>query len=144
MNESLNELLYRSFDTTLSDEEQQRLDEGLKQSEGLRQEYDRLKTMRRIMAEQPQPDFMPGFADRVLQRLEDGGDASGDAQLFFEALWLSFRRMGTVALLLLIAAISYNIGSSDNVSLRSAFNIPETTMEEIIEPDFYQELESLR
>jgi hypothetical protein len=52
--------------------------------------------------------------------------------------------MGAVAILLLIVAISYNIGQSDEVSLYSAFNIPETTMEELIEPDFYQELESLR
>ena len=129
MNEKLKKLLYRSFDGPLSDEEQRQLNTALERSQELREEHNSIKHQRELLQQAGNSTFAPGFADRVLRRLEKPG-ANG-WEYFYTALLVMFRRLalaGAVALLLLLI---YNVQLGDKISPEEAFFASDTTYEEL-------------
>jgi anti-sigma factor RsiW len=131
MNKNLKKLLYRSFDGPLSDKERRRLKEALARSPELREEHDRIKLQRKLLKQAEKPEFAPGFADRVLRRLEASGAEGNGWEHFYSALLAMFRRLalaGGVALLLLLI---YNLQLGDKISSEEAFFASDTTYEEL-------------
>ena len=131
MNRKLKQLLYRSFEGLLNDKEFRRLDAALESSAELREERDRIKHQRELLAQAGSPTFAPGFADRVLRRLEKPGAGANGWEHFYTSLLGIFRRLalaGAVALLLLLI---YNLQLGDKISPEEAFFASDTTYEEL-------------
>ena len=69
MNPKMLELLYKSFDATLTPNEQEELERALIDSEQLRSEKEKITKMRESISGTAENSFNPFFADRVMQRI---------------------------------------------------------------------------
>jgi hypothetical protein len=133
MDEKIKALLYRSFDTELSPEEEEQLYLALKQSEELRIEKERITALRDNIASGKNQSFEPFFADRVMGKLYDM-EKEKEEDFFFEGLFTLFRPVAIAATIFIIIVIGYNIGSSGQISLEGALAVPEVTLDEVYDP----------
>lgn len=141
MNKKDLELLYRSFDDSLTPEEQKQLREALGGSKALRKEKKRIASLRKAVSDHAAESFEPFFAERVMQRIKHSRQAEKSPDLFFESLFAVFRPIAVGAVVLLIILLSYNIIKSDRLSLASAFAEPEVSLEEAFDPTFVFSME---
>ncbi len=126
------DLLYRSLDSSLAPGEQSRLDAALQRDQGLRDEYERLTSLRGLVEGQEKTSFRVGFSRRVMDRLASekaAGTASetadGVSPDFQNALSLMFRRVAVAASVAAILMLTYNLTSSGSVSLTASFGMTE-------------------
>ena len=126
------DLLYRSLDSSLTPGEQSRLDAALQRDPGLRDEYERLVSLRGLVESQESPSFQAGFTRRVMARLETESAAGiesnyeGEATPEFEnALPFMFRRVALAASVAAILLLTYNLTTSDRVSITTSFGLTE-------------------
>jgi len=131
MNKKILDLLYRSFDDELTREEQQRLDKALSNSKELREEKIRIDQMRTVISDSCQESFHPFFAEKVMRQIRE---AERTQESFFDSLIYVFRPVAIAATILFIVLMSYNLVKSDNISLASAFAVPEITLEHALDP----------
>jgi hypothetical protein len=131
MNRKILDLLYRSFDDSLTRVEQQRLDQALSDSKELRAEKSRITQMRMVISDSRQQSFHPFFAKKVLRRIREQGRA---AESFFDSLIDVFRPVAIAATILFIVLLSYNLFKSDKITLASAFAEPEIKLEHSLDP----------
>ena len=75
MDESLRELLYRSFDISLSASEQKTLDQALTESPEIRKEKQMIVRLRTILAITRDKRFQGGMVDRVMTKLSANNDS---------------------------------------------------------------------
>ncbi len=107
--ENTKEILLRSYDDTLTNEQQQQLARALDTSPELQQEKEELDRLRHEMASW-QPDFHPGFTELVMQRI------AGETFAFrsvFRAVALS----GVAAIVLVLLSVYFMDGSLNIDSL---------------------------
>ena len=134
MNPSIRNLLYRSLDDSLSDIEQKQLDESLAESSELRDEYDQLVSMRRMMSDNAPTSFEPWFVQRVMQRVAGSIAVADSESALFSQLAIMFRRVAIAAAVAGILAVSYNLSQSHEMSLAASFGIQEEpTLEEMLD-----------
>jgi len=126
------DLLYRSLDASLTPEEQSRLDAALRCDPGLRDEYERLVRLRSQVENQETPSFRAGFSQRVMERLaaESGAAPSsiseGETTTDFEdALPLMFRKVAVAASVAAVLLLTYNLATSETVSITTSFGLTE-------------------
>ena len=126
------DLLYRSLDASLTPEEQSRLDAALRRDPGLRDEYERLVRMRSLVENQESPSFRADFSHRVMERLAAESAArpvsypGGEATLEFEdALSLMFRKVAVAASVAAVLLLTYNLATSESVSINTSFGLTE-------------------
>ena len=134
MNKKIRELLYRSFDESLTPEEDHLLREALKNSKELQKEKERISAMRRSVSGSAAQSFKPFFGDRVMRRIEQSRREGKNPDVFFESFLAVFRPIAVGAAVLVIALISYNMIKSNRISLAGAFAEPEVTLEEAYDP----------
>lgn len=130
MNQPYHDLLYRSLDGTLTPAEQAQLDLDLQESAVLRAERDELIQMRGLMENQTTPAFKIGFSHRIMQRLA-AESQQNETDLFVDDLSYMFRRVALAASIAAILLVSYNLASSDTISLAASFGIIEPTLEDL-------------
>ncbi len=126
------DLLYRSFDSSLTPGERSRLDAALQRDQDLRVEYERLIRLRGLVEGQESPAFQAGFTDRVMDRLatesaagptsNSTAEATPDFQI---ALSLMFRRMAVAASIAAMLLLTYNLATTGSVSLTASFGLTE-------------------
>ena len=126
------DLLYRSLDASLTPEEQSRLDAALRHDPGLRDEYERLVRLRSQVENQETPSFRSDFSQRVMERLAAESAArsvsypGGEATLEFEdALSLMFRKVAVAASVAAVLLLTYNLATSESVSINTSFGLTE-------------------
>ena len=132
-NEDL-ELLYRSFDDSLTPDEQKQLDEALSNSKALRDEKNRIVSMRKAVSGSAARSFKPFFAERVMQQIQQSHQNAVKQDPFFESLLAVFRPVAMGAAVMMIILLTYNMIKSDRLSLAGAFAEPEVTLEEAFDP----------
>jgi anti-sigma factor RsiW len=140
MDKRIRKLLYRSFDGSLTPEEQRRLEESLVKSKSLREEKQRLEDIRRSVASSTSHRFEPFFAERVMRRIRQHVIKSRQVP-FSDALLAIFRPVVVGAVVLVIGFASYNMIRKDRISLAAAFAEPEVTLEEAYDPTLILEME---
>lgn len=126
------DLLYRSLDSSLTPGERSRLDDALRRDQGLRDEYERLIRLRGLVENQESPSFQAGFTRRVMERLATES-AAGPASIaerestlgFEDALSLMFRRMAVAASVAAVLLLTYNLTTSESVSITTSFGLAE-------------------
>ena len=130
MKRSDHDLLHRSLDSSLTPGDQSRLDAALQRDPGLRDEYERLMRLRGLVEGQESPSFREGFSRRVMDRLDrldclDLESTVGPALDFQDSLSLMFRRVAVAASIAAILLLTYNLATSDSVSLTASFGLSE-------------------
>ena len=126
------DLLYRSLDASLTPEEQSRLDAALRRDHGLRDEYERLVRLRSQVENQESPSFRADFSQRVMERLAaesstmPASNPEGEATPDFEdALPLMFRKVAVAASVAAVLLLTYNLATSESVSINTSFGLTE-------------------
>lgn len=133
MNDRMPNLLYRSFDQTLSREEQQALSQAFSASPQLLEEQKRLAEMRQLIKSGAVRSFKPFFATRVMHRIKR---QAGESEEFIGSLMWGFRRVavaGAAAILLLLAN---NVFLEKNRSVESMLGLPQLTIEDTWQLEF--------
>lgn len=126
------DLLYRSLDASLTPEEQSRLDAALRRDPGLRDEYERLVRLRGLVETQESPSFRADFSQRVMERLAAESAArpatinEGETTTDFEdALPPMFRKVAVAASVAAVLLLTYNLATSESVSITTSFGLTE-------------------
>jgi len=133
MNKKILDLLYRSFDSDLDEEEQKKLAEALKISEELRKEKEQIEAQRQVISDSADQSFKPSFAERVMSRIHALGEKDDTLEAFYQSLKAVFRRLAIVGAVIMIALISYNLIIGEGLSPDEAFYVSELTFEEILQ-----------
>lgn len=136
MNKKTLKLLYRSFDSQLTKQEQQQLDEALANSQALREEMKRIISLRNDISSNIADSFKPFFAERVTQRISTLDNTEQSSYVFFESLWYLFRRVAIAGTVIVLILISHNLWVSRDITLVSAFGISQPTAEELLKTPF--------
>jgi len=136
MDKKVTDLLYRSCQGALSDEEQKWLDEALARSKELRKEKELIGAFFKTARSSHEPSFAPFFDDRVMKKIKAGGDESSLLEPFLDSLVYAFRRVAVAGVVCALAIIVLNLGSSETISLANAFGIPEAKLVDVFDP-FY-------
>ena len=131
-NKKILELLYRSFDRTLSEKQQKRLDEALKNSEELRQEKNRAIKLRKSASDIAKLSFNPFFAERVLSRIETVQSKNG-LEAFYQSLKVVFRRVAVAGAVVMLVLLLYNFRIGDSLNSDEILYVSDTTIEEILD-----------
>lgn len=132
MNPSLYDLLYRSFDDTLSEAERRRLEDALASSPALRDEHNRLVQLRQMVSDSAVGSFKPWFAERVLARIMT--KEARETDLFFTALYAMFRRVVIATVVAILITVTYNLVQSGTISFAATFGFQEEpTLEEMLD-----------
>ncbi|MGH1365580.1 MAG: hypothetical protein ACRBF0_18605 [Calditrichia bacterium] len=132
MKDKRRELLYRSFNEDLTQRDADELNEALEQSEELRNEQrDFLETREQLQNALPST-FAPGFANRVVQRLQNERSAEDE---LFSGLLTSFRRAALIAGLTMIGLLSYTALDGE-LSLYSLLGLQDASYEQLISANF--------
>ena len=132
MNKKILKLLYHSFDSKLTKEEQEKLDEALADSRALREEKERIISLRDNISSISVKSFGPFFAERVTQRVKTLDNAQQNLYAFFESLRYLFRRVAIVGAIVAFVLISHNLWVSKDISLAAVFGAPEVSAEELL------------
>lgn len=140
MNPKMLELLYKSFDASLTPNEQEELERALIDSEQLREEKEKLTQMRESISSTAKNSFNPFFANRVMQRITSQKKESNE-ELFFESLISLFRPMAIAAVLLVVVLTSYNLVTDNFFSSQDSPPLSELSLEDAFDPmlDYLQE-----
>lgn len=127
------ELLYRSFDSELTEKQRRRLEAALADSAELRGEKDRILDLRKAIAESSGRSFRPGFADRTLARAQSARPTPGAADLLFESFKGVFRRIAVVSVLLLVALAAYSLTHRDLVPREAVYYASDVAFGRILQ-----------
>ena len=134
MNKEILELLNKSFDMQLTEEEEKRLAKALEKSEELRQEKRRIERMRNEITKSAVTMFLPFFTEKVMREIDSIDEGVLALELMIEWFICLFRRIVFTGAVVAIILILFNFIGADQVSLAGALGIPEITIEEVIEP----------
>jgi len=126
MNDKLLQLLIRSFDAKLSQEEQDLLHQALTSSPELLREKKRIINMRKRLLNSGEHKFKPFFSARVMQKIKP---SQSPEEEFANSLTWAFRMFATAGAVAIILLFSINSKLGKETSLNSIFNIPTITLE---------------
>jgi hypothetical protein len=126
MNKYFYKLLLRSFDSTLNEKEQRRLDGMLDGSEDMRKARQEITRMRDALRSDESFSFKPSFVERTLNRLRVAQESLGDFYLQI------FRPIAVGAAILVILLTSYNMARARTVTFESAIGIQRPSLEQAL------------
>ncbi len=144
MDDRILELLYRSFDDRLTEEEARELSEAMKASPELAGERERIAAMRDALSRGAPASFGPFFPEKVMRRIRELKEGTAEEDPFWESLFPLFRRVALAGAVVSLVLIAYNLKTSETISLAAAFAAPEMTMEDLMESPIEQALELSR
>lgn len=133
MDKILQDLLYRSFDSDLNQEDKRILEKALSQSEELRQEKEMIVSLRTNIKESKTSSFNPFFADRVMENIHSP-EQTDEGEKFYESLFVFFRPIAIAATVLIIIIAGYNMSTTGHFSLEGAFGVQDVTVDDIYDP----------
>ena len=138
VNHELLDLLIRSLDDDVNQNEKDILEKALSESDHLRKEKEKLLKMRALIGK-GEYQFSYGFADRVLNRLDHKSNHNGIEFGFVKDLNRIFTRVaitGIAAILILLLSIYITTGS---VSLDSLSGTHEYSEDNVISYLLYED-----
>jgi hypothetical protein len=139
MKPELLELLYLSFDTELTPQQQDELTQALNQYPELRAEQERLIQLRGSLARSAS-EFKPFFETRVMERIRSEKPEMV-WNLWFDSLWTIFRRVALAGAISAMVLVTINLVSSDELSVGAAFAVQDDPVETIFVTPFEQVME---
>jgi hypothetical protein len=128
-NKKLELLLYKSFDSHLTEEEAELLRQELQSSKELRRKYNEISEIRKAISNTAETSFDPFFEQRILSKINNTQSERKYVNVFADSLVFSFRKVALVASFLLVALISYNLISGNNYSIEGLLGTSKTPIE---------------
>lgn len=125
------DLLYRSFEEELEEEEQKQLEDAIKNFEELRREKEQISVMRKTVSDSAARSFKPFFAERVMNQIIAAEEKEGTLAVIYEPLKAVFQRLAIAGAIVMIALIVYNLGIGESLTMDEVFYMSELTFEEI-------------
>lgn len=125
-------LLYKSFDTKLSEKKKLRLEKALDESKDLREEKDLIISRREAIKDSTEKVFKPYFADRVMAQIAAIGDKKDPQESFYDALMLGFKRLAVVGALVMLVLLFVNVFQGHIIPADEAFFASDLALEEIL------------
>ncbi len=125
-------LLLRSFDGDLSQNERAELETALQNSPELREEKKSLEAVRGMIASGAVRKFKPFFAARLMQRIQS---ETAQREDFFESLIWMFRRIALAGALTVILLFASALLTGRAPSLSTLFGMPQVTIEDTLQLD---------
>jgi len=141
MNDKLLELLYKSFDSSLTSKEREILKKGLSESAALRGEKDKLELIRERLADSKQDSFNPFFAERVMNRIRTNRKQQEQQESMFDSLISLFRPIAIATAVILVVLLSYNMKKTESYTLAGALGQEQVTLEQVMDPTYMLTLE---
>lgn len=132
MNQKYLELLYRSFDEKLTQDEEIELKNALNESEGLRQEKMSMVAMRSKIAESKTTSFKPFFAERLMARISSM-EKETTSNAFLQSLVWAFKPALIAGLVVALVLVFLNLGSIDYSQLAGGQEKNITNIDEFVE-----------
>lgn len=120
MNNSITNLIYRSFDAPLSLKEQSLLTTALASSIELAQERQQIEKLRIILQQLSQQSFSPHFVKKVLNTLS--GTIEREREYWESTLW-AFRRVALMGAISMVALSILNLYLEENISLQALLRV---------------------
>ena len=139
MMEKYLDLLYRSFDASLSPREQEELDHMLESDALLRREKEKIFEMRKVLAESGTREFPSFFVERVMSRITSWQIKE---EIWYESIMGVFRPIAVTAIMLLIILLTYSFNANKKISFNSAMNTPSVSVEDAFDPFTFLSLEN--
>jgi len=133
MDEKILELLYRSFDSDLKPDEQEKLDEALENSEDLQSQKEEILKMRASLKQSESQNFGYMFAEKIMKKIKETEKKSTD-KLFFDSIISVFRPLAIAATFLLVFLVSYNMLSDNGNLFNDSEEIQDLTLAEVFDP----------
>jgi len=126
----IQELLLRSFDTDLSEEERRQIEKALKESSEWLEVKKGFDRQRLLVSENAAKSFRPFFAERTIEKIRTLRKNNG-RYTFYLSLRTVFQRIAIAGALLLLLLITYNIKTGDSLATEEVFFASDTTVEAI-------------
>ncbi|MFC1725275.1 hypothetical protein ACFL4T_06585 [candidate division KSB1 bacterium] len=136
MNKKLIKLLYRSFDGSLTEDEEKTLSDALQGSEELRSEKEKIMNLRSLVSGASEKEFSPFFTEKIMNKIESAKNGYVKTNHIDRIAEFIFRRLALIGAAAVILLIAYNFIQTGQITVTGLFGIPEITYEEIIEPVF--------
>ncbi|MCU0287637.1 MAG: hypothetical protein MUF15_14745 [Acidobacteria bacterium] len=112
--EKMKNLLYRSFDSSLTPQEQEELDNALENSSALKNEKLLIEKQRKAISQYANEfSFNPFFAQQVINRINTLTGNQNYGEIFANYLLFFFKRMALVSITICLIMISYNVFSEE-------------------------------
>jgi anti-sigma factor RsiW len=143
MNPRIRDILYRSYDETLSEQEQHELNQALKRSADLRREAQYIRDMRQELGSLPSVSFSEGFSDRVLKTVERLGRYRSSQPDFGTALVFMFRRLAVAAVMTVFTLLSVYWISDTTILPDGVQSVSQVSIEEVLIPTYQVQLEDI-
>lgn len=143
MDEGTLELLYRSLDGELTQEEMADLESALAASRELSKELEDLLAVRGLVKAGAAESFGPFFAERVMRAVRSARDEEVSGARFLESLQYAFKRVALVAGAIAGLLLIYNFNQGGSVSVAAALGTREASIEEILAAPVEETLEEL-
>lgn len=136
MNETLRQLLLRSFDEALSPSEQETLERALAASAELRAEKGRFANTAQMIAARADRSVQPFFAARVQQRILEMAARENESA----AAWRwAFRRVAIAGAALLVLLLGPRLLIDKPFSLAAALGMPPLSLTTVWQMDILSE-----
>lgn len=132
--QKLKHLLYKSFDSELSEKEKESLDSELKNSVALKEEQEYLKKLRVAIKQSAQTSFEPFFEERLMGNLNRSVKTEKYFDLVSSSLFSSFGRIAIAAIVVLAILLSYNLHNGNNYSIKSLFGSSQANIASVFDP----------
>jgi len=141
MNNKLVELLYKSFDSSLTSKEQEILNKGLSESAALREEKEKIESMRAGLSGLKQVSFKPFFGERVMNQIRTNREQQAQQESMFDSMVALFRPIAIATTVILLVLLSYNMKKTDNYTLAGALGQEQVTLEQVMDPTYVLTME---
>lgn len=133
MDKKILKLLYRSLDSRLKKKDEERLTKALEESEELQQHRREIMSVRQVVAESAGRSFPPGFAERVMGKLQGSQKANNRLDAQFNLYASVFKPFAIATIAILIILISYNISHDDLLPKGEIFYVSDLMIEKILQ-----------
>ena len=130
MGKHLHKLLIRSFDETLNDRDQQKLNEALIKSAALRKEKEKLAQIRTFSGQSEQ-SFRPFFASRVMNKLENLRHVESEENDQAFQFSFAFNRLAVSGAFLILVLLGITYFTTGSLSLDAIIGISELSTEHL-------------
>jgi anti-sigma factor RsiW len=127
-------LLWKSFDSPLTVEEQRQLQEELEQSEELRALHREATMLRNALQGTEPASFAEGFSDRVMLRLREESKEQAGWESFSITLPQSFRRVAFAGVAALFLLVVYNIAEGNSLAVERLLGKQNVALERAYDP----------
>jgi len=136
MSKKIIDLLYRSFDATLTDDEQLQLKKALSQSSDLQKLPKQIQSLRQTIAKAGSFTFKPFFAERVMSKINVAPSRITDVETYFDSLFATFKPVAIAVVIILFSLLTFNLTQTRNFTLAGALGEKKVILEEMVDPFF--------